>query len=61
MSDKCFYCESKGRFALYELRDDMTKVWRPTLCDFHEKLIADHNVEFKKAHALKEFKEVQDA
>ena len=56
---KCSHpgCLKRGYLALYELMDDMTKVWRTNLCDEHENLIAKHNAELKRVHNIKEFKE----
>ena len=45
---------------MYELRGDMAKIWRSALCDFHEKIIASFNVELKKAHKIKEFRETNE-
>ena len=52
-----FTCPHEGKYALYELRADLTKVWRADLCDKHENLIATRNNELKSVHDLREFKE----
>jgi len=53
-------CKKEGKFALYELRADLTKVWRTDLCSEHEKEIAKRSQELRKEHDIRCFKEVKD-
>ena len=51
-------CNETGRFALYELRPNLTKVWRTDLCDECETRIYYNNASLRKGHKIEEFKEV---
>lgn len=51
-------CTNEGLYALYQLRPDMTKVWRTDLCDSHERWIAGKNTKLRAEHQTTEFKEV---
>jgi hypothetical protein len=53
-----FGCTRLGKYALYELFPDKTKVWRTDLCDEHELQIAQSNLKLKEQFDIKEFKEV---
>ena len=57
---RCNYdsCERHGSFALFELREDLTKVWKTNICRFHEGKIVDRNQQLKKEHDIIEFQEV---
>ena len=56
---KCTKCHDKeGYLALYELKENGTKVWRTDLCDSCEEEIFKNNTEIRKQHPNMKFKEV---
>ena len=61
MGNKCIYgrCANPGKFAIYELKHDFTKVWRTDLCDRHEKLIASSNSILRKQYTVSKFRETK--
>jgi len=53
-------CNKSGKFALYQLNDNLTKTWRTDLCSHHDSLIAEQNAILKRTHKILEFKEVTE-
>lgn len=41
-------CQAEGKYALYELFSNGTKIWRTDLCGWHDKDIAERNYNIKK-------------
>lgn len=57
-NNKCECCNAPGPFALYELRDDLTKIWRSNLCTVCDRRITRNNELLKKVFCIEDFKEV---
>ena len=50
-------CNSEVQYALYELRDNFTKMWRH-YCKRHDELIAERNAQLKKEYPNAHWREV---
>ena len=58
----CTYgkCHRQGKYSLYQLRENLTKIWRTDLCFYHESMIVQENASILKGHKIREFREVHE-
>lgn len=59
MKVKCTYgsCQNEGKYATFELHENMKKIWRTDLCDDHDTFIDTKNRGILRGHNIKDFKE----